>query len=737
MQYMANDPERRESVARWFPPAKSVILLGFSYDPKGGPPDEAPPTGRVARYAVSPDYHHVLRAKLEELALFIRDLEPSAQCKPFVDSSPVLERLYGRYAGIGWVGKNTMLISTKIGSYFFLCGLALDRELEYDEPVPDHCGTCGRCIEACPTGAFPQPRVLDAAKCIAYLTIEHRGSIPEPYREKIGDWVFGCDICQEVCPWNRFSVQTRCFPAAHPARPSLEKMARISPAEFKTELGATPQERARYRGFVRNALLAMGNAGDASSIPTLEEFSKHKDPVLSEQARWSLKRLGAAALALLAALAPLPVFSQTEAQTPSATRPAARKKGAGIPTPTPTKVPEGMPRDKQEHKKQPWPLELLLQPLKKGMFIRLPVVDSDPNRGVTYGVMPIWVFQEEGTDRIKHIHAPSFTYNKIFKATPTYRYYYYPTKHSNFVTRGSWSRVTDREAVADYQDYRFLGYPMMARFRFHFNVDGSRRFFGVGPGTVRSEESNYIHDSIQYEATVGPPLYPNSLWNIVTSHNMSADKISDGPIDKIRNINEAFPGAAGAHRHQHSSLRVAIERDTRDSPVTTTEGAYLQFSGESSQREFASEFTYQRYGVDARYFHQNTNPKQRTVGALKFEQLIGTAPFYLLPQLGGKYVHRAYGEGRYIDKGMISLQLEQRIVVYSVAMAGVSTDLEVAPFVGAGTVFRTPQHLAGRFIRPVLGSAIRAIARPQVVGSVDFGVGQEGLSAFMDINYSF
>lgn len=295
MGYMARNPELRRGVAEWFPPARSVVMLGFNHGPIPGEPGGAGPLrGRVARYAAPRDYHGIIRRKLRELLERIRGSEPEVRGKPFVDTSPVLERLYARRAGLGWVGKNTLLLSRRAGSAFFLAGLALDRELLYDEPATDHCGSCDRCLGACPTGAFPEPRVLDASRCIAYFTIEHRGPVPMEHREAIGDWVFGCDLCQQACPWNRFSAGNPAFPAALPDRLPLGRLAALTPETFDEAFAHTPLERAGREGLVRNALLAMGNSGDAACLPVLERFASHPDPTLSEQARWSLERLRAA-----------------------------------------------------------------------------------------------------------------------------------------------------------------------------------------------------------------------------------------------------------------------------------------------------------------------------------------------------------------------------------------------------------------------------------------------------------
>ncbi|MBI4386481.1 MAG: tRNA epoxyqueuosine(34) reductase QueG [Elusimicrobia bacterium] len=291
MEYMARDSSTRRDITHWFPAAKSVVLLAFSY--AGAPQKADAPHGaaKIARYALSEDYHDALRGKLRSLQERLREAAPEVLGRIFVDTSPVLERLYARTAGIGWVGKNTMLLSRRLGSFFLLCGMALDHELVYDEPTTDHCGSCTRCLTACPTEAFPKPRTLDASRCIAYLTIEHRGSIPQPLRPGVGDWIFGCDICQEVCPWNRFTEPGRVFPAILPRHVAPEDAAETSPEEFRSRFGNTPVERARWRGWVRNALLVMGNSGDPRYVPVLERFIEHSDPVIAEQAAWSLRQV--------------------------------------------------------------------------------------------------------------------------------------------------------------------------------------------------------------------------------------------------------------------------------------------------------------------------------------------------------------------------------------------------------------------------------------------------------------
>ncbi len=292
MSYMATRAAVRQDLRSWYPDAKSVLLCGFNY---AGNMSEAtvPGKGRVSRYARLPDYHDSLKVRLTAVLDWLKQRRPGADGRVFVDSSPILERAYARLAGLGWIGKNTMLINRSNGSYFFIAGIALNLELPSDgsDPVDDACGTCTACLDACPTDAFPRERVLDASKCVSYLNIENRGAVPEELREGVGDRLFGCDICQEVCPWNRFAEPGSAFPPAGEAALDLEELCALDDAAFRARFRGSPLWRSKRRGLLRNALLVMGNSGDARHAPTLERFSRDEDPVLAEQAAWSLRRL--------------------------------------------------------------------------------------------------------------------------------------------------------------------------------------------------------------------------------------------------------------------------------------------------------------------------------------------------------------------------------------------------------------------------------------------------------------
>ncbi len=272
--------------------ARSIICVGKLYN---GPEVRStewrdPDGGWVSRYAWGEDYHDVMRSRLEQLA---RKLGDAHEWKICVDTAPLLERSYARQAGLGWIGKNTCLINQDVGSWVFLGEILTSLELEYDSPPPDRCGTCTRCIDACPTQAIaPDGYRIDARRCIPYFTIELRGSVPEEMRAGIGQHVFGCDICQDVCPWNRRApvADEPAFEPRHFA-PPLDDLAGLSEAEFREMFRASPIQRAKYAGFLRNVAIAMGNSRQEKFREPLERMADFPDEVVAEHARWALQRL--------------------------------------------------------------------------------------------------------------------------------------------------------------------------------------------------------------------------------------------------------------------------------------------------------------------------------------------------------------------------------------------------------------------------------------------------------------
>jgi epoxyqueuosine reductase len=251
---------------------------------------------RIARYAQSgADYHDVIRGKLRELTHYLQREAPGCKVRGVVDTAPLLERDFARLAGLGWFGKNTMLINKRLGSWFFLAALLVDLELEYDAPhAASHCGKCTRCLDACPTGAFVEPYVLDARRCISYLTIEHRGAISDELRPGMGDWLFGCDICQEVCPWNgKAPLSNEPAFAPRPEMTGADAAALLSlkEEEFRRQYGSTALARPGRAGLVRNAAIVAGNSGNSiARAPLAAALNDHAAPV-RDAAGWALERL--------------------------------------------------------------------------------------------------------------------------------------------------------------------------------------------------------------------------------------------------------------------------------------------------------------------------------------------------------------------------------------------------------------------------------------------------------------
>jgi len=292
---MARDPERRADPRRVLAGARTVISLATSYY-RGDPPPPAPLTGRIARYAWGRDYHKRVRRRVLALGFAIRKVAPEVRFLAYVDTGPLLDRAWAESSGIGWIGKNTNLIRPRSGSYCFLGAVVTDLDLAPTPAAPNRCGTCVRCIAACPTGAIVAPYQLDAARCISYLTIEHRGPIPLELRPGIGTRIFGCDDCQEACPWNRFAT-----PSADPAfeprseqrAPRLLPLLSIDDAEFASRYAGTALRRADRDRFVRNVAVALGNLADARAVPSLARtLLEDRDSVVRGHAAWALGRIG-------------------------------------------------------------------------------------------------------------------------------------------------------------------------------------------------------------------------------------------------------------------------------------------------------------------------------------------------------------------------------------------------------------------------------------------------------------
>jgi epoxyqueuosine reductase len=369
MNYLTNP--KRQDPRQLLPSVKSILCVGLIYNtshpystdipnPSAGEPGsisragsvgDTPPRARgwISRYAWGKDYHKVMRKKLEQIRAILHDAASGVETRVYVDTGPIVERAFARLSGIGWMGKNTCMINEGKGSWFFLGVILTNLELDRDPPASDRCGSCTRCLEACPTGALVEPYVMDASRCISYFNIELRGSIPEEFRPAVGRNIFGCDICQDVCPWNRrplslagvrfpedftneqnfddgsthrhapttelaefapqrveinstqrgVELSNEDQPATEAAAagtfslfiPTLEELASITEEDFKQVFARSPIKRVKYRGWLRNLCVVMGNSGDRRFLPWLEAAAGNADGVVREHAIWALRRL--------------------------------------------------------------------------------------------------------------------------------------------------------------------------------------------------------------------------------------------------------------------------------------------------------------------------------------------------------------------------------------------------------------------------------------------------------------
>jgi epoxyqueuosine reductase len=298
MDYLADEKSRlrRADPKLILPECESILVLGIPYHPPLYPGDEPGMRGRVAAYAWGDDYHEVLPGRLLELVIFIEEqVGHPIPNRYYTDTGPILERDLAQCAGLGWIGKNTCLINPHYGSYFLLSEILLGISIEPDTAfVSDRCGTCTRCIEACPTRCIQSSRTLDARRCISYLTIELKDDISPGLRPLLKDWIFGCDLCQMVCPWNRFADKEgdSAFQShADIPLPDLTRELSLTPQAFSRKFKWSPVKRAKRRGYLRNVAVVLGNCGGEESIPALQQALEDSEPVVREHAKWAIEQI--------------------------------------------------------------------------------------------------------------------------------------------------------------------------------------------------------------------------------------------------------------------------------------------------------------------------------------------------------------------------------------------------------------------------------------------------------------
>ncbi|MEO6787875.1 MAG: tRNA epoxyqueuosine(34) reductase QueG [Chthoniobacteraceae bacterium] len=298
MAWLERNADRRTDPDLVLPGARSIIVLGMNYwnrdatpDPQSAIRNPQSPSGRIARYAWGDDYHDIIGPRLSQLDAWLQK-HGGAQ-RQYVDTGPVLERDFAALSGLGWQGKSTMLIHPKLGTWLFLASILTTLELPPDEPMPDHCGKCTRCITACPTSAITAPHELDARLCISYLTIENKGPIPESLRPLIGDRIYGCDDCLDACPWNRFAHQSResRFAAREFVTMPLRDFLALDDDAFRTLFRGSPIKRIKRPRFLRNVCVALGNIGTSDDLSALEIAATDPDSLIAEHAQWAIEQI--------------------------------------------------------------------------------------------------------------------------------------------------------------------------------------------------------------------------------------------------------------------------------------------------------------------------------------------------------------------------------------------------------------------------------------------------------------
>ncbi len=370
------------------------------------------------------------------------------------------------------------------------------------------------------------------------------------------------------------------------------------------------------------------------------------------------------------------------------------------------------------------------------IFVWLPAISTDPNTGPTMGVLPVLVLADTESHHIRHLLAPSYTYNSLFGQTGTMRYYWYPTDASQLFAVGSLSERTNREIKVRYENPALLDGGMYFRGEVHYNVKGSNRFFGPGPESHPGDESGYTSKEALGKLQVGFNFF--HYWRASFGHRLQRTTTDTNIIPNIADMTARFAGTPGLGTQNTSSSEFRLLFDSRDQPITPSKGSSGEIFVEKTSLAGGSDSDYLRYGIEGKRFFLWNNPKHVTLIHGLYEWVNGShIPFYELASLGGRNSLRGYGDGRFVDRGRVVMNVEHRITMASLSLMGIETNFEVAPFFDLGTVFPVISKVERKNLRPVYGAAFRAAVKPNVVGDVELGVGKEGLAVFVDINYPF
>ncbi len=370
------------------------------------------------------------------------------------------------------------------------------------------------------------------------------------------------------------------------------------------------------------------------------------------------------------------------------------------------------------------------------IFVWLPAISTDPNAGPTGGVLPVLVLADSENRHIRHLLAPSYTFNSLFGQTGTMRYYWYPTDTSQFVTIGSYSEHTNREIKVRYENTSLMDGILYLRSEVYHDVDGSRRFFGVGPQTHEGDESGYTSKDSVCRVAAGINFLHS--WRATFGERFRRMATEENIIPNTTDVATRFPTLTGLGTRNTVTSEFRLLWDSRDLPITPSRGSSGELFIEKTSVAMGSDADYIRYGLEGKRFFLWNNPKYVTVVHGLYEWANGpNIPFYELPSLGGRDTLRGYGEGRLADRGRVVMNVEHRITFATLSMMGIQTNFEFAPFFDIGSVFPTLPEVQRKNFRPVYGGAFRTAVKPNVVGDVEVGIGREGPAVFVNIDYPF